>query len=153
VTTNERGAVVRRALPARREVVYDEWLDPDALAEWMCPRPARATAIALDPEVGGTLRIDIEESGTSFYVVGTFIALERPSRLSFTWHCSTWDDADLNSVVTVTLDEFGADETMMTIHHDLLPPDLLDSHLSGWEAIAAQLHDCLRSRGPGSGSI
>src|SRR6266852_1609835 len=35
-------AVVRRLLPAAPELVYDEWLDPEALREWMCPRPARA---------------------------------------------------------------------------------------------------------------
>src|SRR5215813_5682208 len=33
-------AVVRRVLPAAPDVVYDEWLDPDALADWMCRRTA-----------------------------------------------------------------------------------------------------------------
>jgi uncharacterized protein YndB with AHSA1/START domain len=46
-------AVVRRVMPATPEVVYDEWLDPDALADWMCPRPAVPTAIVCEPRVGG----------------------------------------------------------------------------------------------------
>src|SRR5262249_48034895 len=44
--------VVRRTLPAPPDAVYDEWLDPEALTEWMCPRPARCLAVTLDPRVG-----------------------------------------------------------------------------------------------------
>jgi uncharacterized protein YndB with AHSA1/START domain len=32
--------VVRRVLPAPPHVVFDEWLDPVGMTEWMCPRPA-----------------------------------------------------------------------------------------------------------------
>ena len=46
-------AVVRRLLPAPPDVVYDEWLDAEGMAEWMRPRPARATSIALEARVGG----------------------------------------------------------------------------------------------------
>jgi uncharacterized protein YndB with AHSA1/START domain len=82
-------ALVRRLLPAPPEIVYDEWLDPAALADWMCPRPARCRGIESDPRVGGRLRIDIEEEGAEFYVTGEYLALDRPRRLSFTWACST----------------------------------------------------------------
>jgi uncharacterized protein YndB with AHSA1/START domain len=54
-------ALVVRRLPAPPDVVYDEWLDPVALSDWMCPRPARATKIDLEPIVGGRLHIEIEE--------------------------------------------------------------------------------------------
>ena len=65
--------VVRRVLPAPPDVVFDEWLDPVGMTEWMCPRPARAVKIMLEPSVGGSLRIDIEDSGFSLYVTGRFI--------------------------------------------------------------------------------
>jgi uncharacterized protein YndB with AHSA1/START domain len=83
-------AVVQRVLPAPPDVVFEEWIDPDALAEWMCPRPARATNIDLEPAVGGSLRIDIEEAGVEFYVTGRYLELQRPQRLRLTWSCSTW---------------------------------------------------------------
>ena len=73
-------AVVRRVLPAPPYVVFDEWLDPEGMTEWMCPRPARAVKIALEPVVGGALRIDIEDSAASPYVTGRFIELDRPRR-------------------------------------------------------------------------
>ena len=137
--TSETTALVRRLLPAPPEVVYDEWLDPAALAGWMCPRPARCRGIESDPRVGGRLRIDIEEEGAEFYVTGEYLALDRPGRLSFTWSCSTWADPGHSSVVTVLLEPREVGQTLMTIRHTLLPPGLADQHARGWEAIAAQL--------------
>jgi uncharacterized protein YndB with AHSA1/START domain len=144
--TTDRVVTVRRVLPAPPDVVYDEWLDPAGMVEWMCPRPARAVAISLEPSVGGTLRIDIEESGASRYVTGRYLELDRPRRLRFTWSCSDWADPTAQSVVTVTLDRHGTDETMMTIEHELLPPEQVDDHRNGWTVIAAQLGEALAAR-------
>ena len=145
--TGPHVAVVRRVLPAPPDVVFDEWLDPVGMTEWMCPRPARAVKIVLDPSVGGSLRIDIEDSGTSVYVTGQFIELDRPRRLRFSWSCSAWADPSVQSEVTVILEHHGADRTLMTIEHEQLPPGQVDPHQHGWEAIAAQLGGALGRQG------
>jgi uncharacterized protein YndB with AHSA1/START domain len=132
-------AVVRRVLPAPPEAVFDEWLDPAGMTEWMCPRPARAARIVLDPRVGGLLHIDIEDGGALVSVTGAFRALERPRLLSFTWSSSHWPDPSAQSVVTVTLEPHGAADTLMTIEHELLPPEEAGRFRLGWEQIAAQL--------------
>ena len=132
-------ASVVRLVPASPAVIYDEWLDPAALSDWMCPLPARATSIDVEPTVGGRLRIEIEENGVCFVVTGRYVELDRPLRLCFTWSCSTWPDPSLKSLVTVTLEPHGDGETLMTIQHTLLPPDLIDQHQSGWSRIAEQL--------------
>ena len=144
--TPDRVITVRRVLPAPPDVVYDEWLDPVGMTEWMCPRPARAVKISLEPSVGGLLRIDIEDGGSSLYVTGRYVELDRPRRLRFTWSCSAWADPTVQSVVTVTLDHHGAGETMMTIEHEQLPPAQADDHARGWAAIAAQLDEVLAAR-------
>ncbi|HEV3174061.1 MAG TPA: SRPBCC domain-containing protein [Actinocrinis sp.] len=135
--------VVRTTLPAPPNVVYDEWLDPEALTEWMCPRPARCLRVALDPQVGGELRIDIEDEGEQFFVSGTFLALDRPRLLRFTWSCSLWPDPDLVTTVSVHLDPQGNGDTLMTIRHAMLPPDVRIRHEHGWAKIADQLADGL----------
>jgi uncharacterized protein YndB with AHSA1/START domain len=144
--TGSRVAVVRRVLPAPPHVVFDEWLDPAGMTEWMCPRPARAVKIVLEPSVGGSLRIDIEDSGSSLYVTGQFIELDRPRRLRFTWSCSDWPDPSVQSEVTVILEDHGAGETLMTIEHEQLPPGQVNPHQRGWDAIAAQLGEALSGR-------
>ncbi len=141
--TADRKVVVRRVLPAPPDIVYDEWLDPAGMTEWMCPRPARAVKIALEPSVGGSLRIDIEDSGFSLYVTGMFVELDRPRRLRFTWSCSDWADPTVQSLVTVSLEARGEGETMMTIEHEQLPPEQVDSHQHGWGTIALQLAEAL----------
>jgi uncharacterized protein YndB with AHSA1/START domain len=139
-------ALVRRVMPAPPSVVYDEWLDPAALAEWMCPRPAYATKIECDARVGGTYQLDIDDNGASMIVTGRYLELDRPHRISFTWYCSTWGWATAHSVVTVTLDPYGRDETLMTIEHTHLRPDLFDNHHDGWARIAEQLAATLSRR-------
>jgi uncharacterized protein YndB with AHSA1/START domain len=139
-------AVVRRVLTAPPEVVYDEWLDAEGLAEWMCPRPARPTRIELDPRVGGRLRIDIDDQGYRLQVTGTYLDLRRPHQLSFTWKCSDWPEPDHESVVTVLLRPHGDRQTLMTIRHALLPPGLADGHRKGWGRVAAQLDGRLSAR-------
>ena len=114
--------MVRQRLPAPPDVVFDEWTDAARLAEWMCPRPARCLNVEADPRIGGTVRFDIEEAGRTFRVSGTYLTLERPHRVAFTWSCSTWPDPTIQTVVTVTIEPDGADTSIMTIEHELLPP-------------------------------
>jgi uncharacterized protein YndB with AHSA1/START domain len=142
-------AIVRRVLRATPDEVFTEWIEPEAFAEWMCPRPAHPTIVELDARVGGGLRLDIEESGVSFSVVGSYIEVDRPRRLRFTWSCSTWADPSVESVVTVTFQPYGELDTLMTIHHALLPPMHVANHEHGWELIAQQLDEALRRRALG----
>jgi uncharacterized protein YndB with AHSA1/START domain len=136
-------AWVERLLPATPDEVFDEWTDPDAMSEWMCPRPAHATGVVLDPRVGGRLRIDIEENGVDFFVEGRYLELARPRLLRFTWSCSTWSDPAHESVVTVTLEPHDGAHTLMTIRHELLPDEHVANHHRGWTLIAEQLAGAL----------
>jgi uncharacterized protein YndB with AHSA1/START domain len=148
VTDVRPAAVVQRVLPATPSEVFAEWVEPEALAEWMCPLPAHATNVELDPRVGGRFRIDIEERGTRFYVFGSYLEVAPPRLLRFSWGCSTWEDPTVESVVTVTLEPHGRTDTLMTIHHAQLPAQHVEKHERGWAAIAEQLGHVLQLRRP-----
>ena len=139
-------AVVTRVLPATPDVVFDEWLDPDALREWMCPRPARVVDVEIDPTVGGALRLDIDDEGSRSVVTGVFLAIDRPRRLVFTWRDTDWADPDPDSVVTVLLQPHGHDATEMRILHESLPPGAVDGYGPGWDLVARQLETSLAPR-------
>jgi uncharacterized protein YndB with AHSA1/START domain len=132
-------AVVRQWLPAPPDVVYQEWTDAGRLAEWMCPRPARCLNVEADPRIGGVLGFDIQDAGQVFRVSGNYLTLNRPRQLAFTWSCSTWPDPTIQTLVTVTIDPDGAEASIMTIEHTLLPPALVRQHAHGWATIATQL--------------
>jgi uncharacterized protein YndB with AHSA1/START domain len=72
---------VQRIMPAAPEVVFDEWLDPEALKDWMCPRPVHCVEVAVDARVGGAFRLDLDDSGTAVLIVGRYLEIDRPHRL------------------------------------------------------------------------
>lgn len=131
-------------MPAAPEVVFDEWLDPEALAEWMCPRPARCVAIDLDPRVGGWVRFDVDDGDRLVLIRGRFLAIERPRLLRFSWSHSGWEDPTTVSIVEVAFEPVGDDETLMSIEHSLLPPEGLEDHRHGWAVTVEQFATHLR---------
>jgi uncharacterized protein YndB with AHSA1/START domain len=132
-------ARVQRVMPAAPDVVFDEWLDPESLAEWMCPRPVRVVALTIEPRVAGTVRFDINDLGTRVLITGRFLAIDRPHLLRFTWSASDWPDPTAVSVVNVAFEPVGDNQTLMTIEHSLLPPNTFDEYQSGWEGVSDQL--------------
>jgi len=135
---------VQRVMPAPPDEVFDEWLDPESLTEWMCPRPSRVVALTLEPHVGGTVRFDVDASGVGVLITGQFLEIDRPRLLRFTWSNSNWPDPTAVSVVEVTFAPFDDDQTMMSIEHSLVPATEFGDFHSGWtdtfDQLAALLH-------------
>jgi uncharacterized protein YndB with AHSA1/START domain len=130
---------VQRVMPATPEVVFDQWTDPESLAEWMCPRPTRVVDLIVEPRIGGDVRFDIEELGARFLITGQFLTIDRPRLLRFTWSHSNWPDPTVVSVVAVAFEPMGDDQTLMTIEHSLLPPAEFDDFQDGWAGVCDQL--------------
>jgi uncharacterized protein YndB with AHSA1/START domain len=132
--------VVRRTIPLPREEVFAAWLDPASLAVWMCPGNARSTA-QVDAKVGGAFRIVMEHENESVEHTGTYLVIEPPARLSFTW-ISPYTDM-LPSLVTVEFHTRG-DGTEVVLTHERLPARHFEAHKKGWEEILAKLEMALR---------
>ncbi|MGV0742953.1 SRPBCC family protein [Mycolicibacterium sp. XJ870] len=137
---------VERVMPATPDVVFDEWLDPESLADWMCPRPVYCVAVTVEPHVGGRVRFDVDDSGTSVLITGQFLTVDRPRVLRFTWSNSNWSDPTVVSVVNVAFEPVGDEETLMSIEHSLLPSEEYDDFHNGWILTAEQLAAVLERR-------
>jgi uncharacterized protein YndB with AHSA1/START domain len=137
-------AVVTRVMPAEPSVVYEAWIDAEALAEFICPSPTVSSTVECDPRVGGRLRIDMIDPDGVVHIVGEYLELDPPNRLRFTWNTSFAGGFD--SVVTVTLQPHGEGHTLMTIEHAQLPPQWRGDHQQGWTRIAGQLDARLTAR-------
>jgi uncharacterized protein YndB with AHSA1/START domain len=124
-------------------VVFDQWLEPESLAEWMCPRPVRVVDLTVEPRVGGNARFDVDDSGTRVLITGHFLTIDRRHLLRFTWSHSDWPDPTAASIVTVALEPLGDDQTLMTIEHSLLPRDNFGEYQSGWVGVCDQFAACL----------
>ena len=126
-------------MPATPAAVFDEWLDPDALKDWMCPRPSRCVAVTVEPHVGGRVRFDVDDSGRLVLITGQFLTIDRPNRLRFTWSHSGWTDPTVTSIVNVTFEPHGDEQTLMSIEHSCCRADAFESHHIGWAVTADQL--------------
>jgi uncharacterized protein YndB with AHSA1/START domain len=138
-------AVVQRLLSAPPEIVFDAWLDAEALAEFMCPDPGKATQVECDPRVGGRLRIVMSYPDGANEVRGEYLEIDRPRHLRFTWQAGPVT----SSVVAVDVQPHGEGQTLLTITHTLLPHDLTSPYVAGWTHIAGHLADLLRTRPAG----
>ena len=132
-------AIVQRILPAPPEVVYDEWLDVDALAEFIAPFPTRPGRIELDPRIGGRYQIEMINPDSVVQVTGVYLELDRPRRLRFTWTSDLGGGFD--SIVTITFEPHHGARTLMTIEHAQLPSEWRADHEEGWTQIARQLEE------------
>ena len=132
--------VVRRLMPVPRERVFDAWLDPVSLAQWMRPGDeVTHVTVEVDPRVGGRFRMVFHGHGDVEHY-GEYLTIEPPSLLSFTWLSANTDH--LPTIVTVELLERG-DGTELVLTHRHLPAGRIDAHRKGWTEIVRKLETML----------
>lgn len=77
-----------RYIEASPERVFDAWLVPRMLGQWMFgPRVRQENVVRLDvdPRIGGSFSLKVERNGQIIDHVGRYLEIERPHRLVFTW--------------------------------------------------------------------
>lgn len=125
--------VVRREIRASAEELFDAWLDPEAMAEFMRPGPTTRTTVKADSRVGGRFEIVMHTPGGPVPHTGVYRRIDRPRTLVFTWNSPYAGDGD--SLVTV---EFraarGATEVVIT-HEGLPSAEMVKAHTGGWSDI------------------
>ena len=128
--------VVRRTMPVSRERVFDAWLDPAAVALWMCPGPVTSATAEIDARVGGRFRIVMQHPKAPADHWGEYLVIDRPSKLEFTW-ISAATNGNPTIVTVEFLERNGGTEVVLT--HRLLPPGQIDPHRKGWGDIVQKL--------------
>ena len=88
-----------RSYDAPLEVVWQAWTRPEMLREWWGPDKTTVPECEIDLRVGGDLRIVMEAGaemgkyqGTRWPMVGTFTAVDAPTRL--TYDARSWTEGE-----------------------------------------------------------
>ena len=136
--------VVERLIPAPPRNVFEAWLDPDALRQFMFGQPgARVTRAECDPRVGGQFLIVMNVGGKDIPHRGVYLEIERYTRLSFTWLSPS---AGEGSRVTLHFAEGTGGHTRITLEHVGLPDaGVRASHHDGWSNIMTELAEYAES--------
>lgn len=113
-------------IAASPETVFDFFTDPGLMVQWM------GRTAELDPRAGGGFRTEINDEAI---VSGSYVAVEPPRRVVFTWG---WNGEDSvtppgSSTVEVLLEADGESGThLRLIHRDLPSAESAGKHGHGW---------------------
>jgi uncharacterized protein YndB with AHSA1/START domain len=129
---------VRRRLKAGAEQIFDLWTKPDLMVRWMSPYPGMVDCKAsCDLRPGGAFSLVMSSHESVREVSGTYVEIDRPRRLVFTWVGPLTNHMD--TLVTVELNSHG-DETDLVLTHERLPTlRIQDGHTVGWSNILDHL--------------
>ena len=137
--------VIRRRMPAPREVVFQAWIDPEGIREWMCPGDAVSAEATLDVRVGGSYRIVMKTKDRDHVQTGTYQVVEPPAKLVFTW--SGVDNAAEVTLVTVELFAQGDESELVLTHERFTKSDVARRYENGWGTIADKFAAYLSRKG------
>ena len=136
--SDDYSVTVRREIAAPPEDLFDAWLDAESLGSWLKPSGIRETRAETDPRVGGTFRIVMVDDESSIVHAGTYLEIDRPRRLVFSWSSPATGFRD--SIVTVTFQPSSSSTTVVEIHQVGLPDEEAQkSHDAGWTDILREL--------------
>jgi uncharacterized protein YndB with AHSA1/START domain len=133
--------------------VYPYWTVPSRYVRWM------GRSVRLDPVPGGEYFVEMNDG---FAAVGTFVDVQPPHRIEFTWGWAPGagqkvlsgpqTDSQLppgSSRVTVLLEDHGVSTVLQLHHHDLQTETLRSNHRLAWQTYLARLATVVAGGDPG----
>jgi uncharacterized protein YndB with AHSA1/START domain len=127
-------------IAAPPEIVFAYFTDPARMVEWF------GMQATLDPRPGGACRI---QTATGAVMVGSYVEVEPPRRVVFTWgfEPALFATPAESTTVEVTLTPDG-DGTVLHLAHGGIAADAEAFHRAGWAHYLARLADAARGAPP-----
>jgi uncharacterized protein YndB with AHSA1/START domain len=133
---------IRRRVKAGAEQIFDLWSKPELMVRWMSPFAGAVDCKAsCDLRPGGAFSLFMSSEQATREVSGTYVQIDRPRKLVFTWIGPLTNN--VTTLVTVELTPRG-DETDLVLTHERLPtPAIVEGHTRGWGHILDHLADAV----------
>jgi uncharacterized protein YndB with AHSA1/START domain len=126
--------VVTRQFAATAERVFDAWLDAAYLERWMfgpAVRDEEIVRLSIDPRVGGKFSFLVRRQGMEIDHVGTYLEIDRPRRLVFTWGIGGESVDESRVAIEITPGAAGCELTL-THEMDSKWAEYRDRTQAGW---------------------
>ena len=132
--------VLRRTVNAPRNYVFDAWLTPEIMREFMGPGGTTVGDLSVDARVGGAYRITMNTPQGPMVVGGVYREIIKPERIQCTWKWEEANPADEHdTLLTLEFIERGSQTEVVLTHENFKSNESRDSHEHGWNAILDQL--------------
>ena len=138
---------VSRNINAPIEKVFDAWLDPSMLAQFILPMPGMPRPqVENKPEQGGSFTIIMHVGDNKIPHTGEYLEISRPGKLVFSWVSPFSTGGSTVTIVFTGLDD-GTTDVELT-HVRFIDEAARSDHEAGWTNILAQLGELLREVEP-----
>ncbi len=127
-------------IPVGREEVYDAWTVADQLVQWF-PSSAQMTVTE-----GGEYRFGWD--GWEEQWAGTYVEVERPERLVFTWQppAAVFPEGAYETTVVLTFEELDGATRLVLEHGGFQGGMEMESHMQAWRGYLYNLRAFLLQR-------
>lgn len=127
------------AVPAER--VFEAWLTPELIGQWMfgpALREEEVVRITVDGRVGGAFSFVVRRQGQEFDHVGTYLELDRPRHLVFTWGIRGQSADESRVIIDIVPLPHGCE---LTLVHEMAPQwaDFVERSQAGWAKMVGVL--------------
>ena len=130
---------ITRRFDASPERVFDAFLNPEIARKWLFTSPdtdITARRVELDARVGGKWFMTNPCQGMELEGGGEYLEIARPRRLVFTFAIPMLGPGVDRIVVEIVPDGAGC---ILTLTHELLPPEFHDATENGWGKMFVRL--------------
>jgi uncharacterized protein YndB with AHSA1/START domain len=128
---------VTRRFESTAEQIFDAWLDPATARAFLFATPSGQMIRAdIDARPGGSFHMVDRRDGDDVAHVGTYLDIDRPRRLAFTFAVPKFSKAVTRVVIEIVPRGAGCELTLT--HHDVLS-DWADQTRSGWGTLLDRL--------------
>ena len=134
-------------LPAPRERVFALLTEPAELARWFGPHGFTTPSVEVELRTGGGYRFAMQPpDGELFHLSGTFLEVDPPRRLAYTfaWEEPTPDDRE--TVVVLSLEDAAGGTELRLRQSGFATDERLDLHRTGWSESFEKLRGLASSR-------
>lgn len=135
VAADSKTVVVKRVFDNTPEEVFSAFESAEILEQWLSPSEEINLHVALfEFRPGGSYEYHYTlPDGAEAKLTGTFLDIESPTLLSFTWQWAEPDHhAGIESHVSVTFAPAGHGTELTVTHSKLDHPNMTSRHQQGW---------------------
>ena len=130
---------ITKTIHAPIEEVFDAWLNPETLSQFMLPMPGMPQPqTEIDAREGGSFTIIMQVGDNKIPHTGKYLEISRPDKLVFTWESPFSSDG---SIVTLKFSDGGENKTRVDLTHiKFIDEEIRENHERGWGNVLKSLN-------------